>query len=246
MLGCLSVAHAQTKEVQVPVKGEVISGAVFSSTVTGIDYPLRIYLPHDYADTTLSFPAIYVTDAQWNFSHYVKFLDDNRKSIVLVGIEQGPNNRRAIDFKFPGSISYYRFLVDELLPRVESTLRIDASQRTLMGTSLGGLFVSTAMLLGDGSNPPFVNYVASDPSLGYSKTQMKELEKRRWSKTRKLNVNFVISGSMISPNRKAFPRFKRMLTSRPYEGLKIIQKTFSVHHNDMPKPTFEAAIEALF
>src|SRR5690606_3210919 len=84
------------------------------SAITGITYPLRIYLPEDYASSNESYPIIYATDGQWIFDGFASTLDEKGVDAILVAIGQGPDGRRNVDYLLPGAREYYRFLITEL------------------------------------------------------------------------------------------------------------------------------------
>lgn len=71
--------------------------------------------------------------------------------------------------------SFYRFLVDELRPSLAAAYPIDASDSTLVGDSLGGLFALHVLF-----NHPqsFRSYVAGSPSIWWNGEAILEDERR--------------------------------------------------------------------
>ena len=74
------------------------AGLTFTSKITGIEYPYHVYLPVGYAASTERYPLLVATDGQWSFPAFARMLDQRRKPMILVSIEQGPGDRRAIDY----------------------------------------------------------------------------------------------------------------------------------------------------
>lgn len=89
---------------------------------------------------------------------------------LLVGIGYPGASRRHIDYAptgVDGSQPFRQFLLNDVLPLIQRTFSVDASRQTLMGHSLGGLFVLETLFEqwaapGRGA---FQRYVASSPSV---------------------------------------------------------------------------------
>ena len=89
---------------------------------------------------------------------------------VLVAIAYPGASRRATDYApvAPGEPhAFRRFLIDEVCPLIQRTFDVNASEQTLVGHSIGGLFVLETLfeqfaLPGRGA---FRRYVASSPSV---------------------------------------------------------------------------------
>lgn len=167
--------------------GSVVTDT-FKSAAADETFDLLVRLPPGYEGSTRRHPVVYQLDAT--------FLDEFARSAgtlsqlaaqgvieepIVVGIghrgDQGPQRNRFIDFvpadpQVPSrtgrAAEFYRFLHDELAPRIESTYRIDASAgRAIVGHSLGGLMALYAFCQHepDGS-PAFRSVLAADPSYG--------------------------------------------------------------------------------
>src|SRR6478609_923747 len=136
-----SIASVSSASSSAPYKyvGTVQAELAITSTNTGITYPYHVYLPHNYETSGKTYPVIYETDAQWNFSYFSQTIDLKNKDVIFVGIEEGPPNsdRRAIDFLPNGAPTYIKFLKEEFIPLIERNYRTN-SHRTYVGTSYGG------------------------------------------------------------------------------------------------------------
>jgi len=65
------------------------------SSATGISYPVHVFLPKNYAVSSQKYPVVYATDGQWLADLYWAVKE---KNIILVAIEEGPKNRRVVDY----------------------------------------------------------------------------------------------------------------------------------------------------
>ncbi|TCK66752.1 putative alpha/beta superfamily hydrolase [Winogradskyella wandonensis] len=117
-----------------------------------------VYIPKNYNSSKISYPVIYMHDAQNIFDDATsytgewkvdEFLDKLRtKNSIVVGIEHG--NEKRIDEltpytneKYGGGLgdNYLNFIKNTLKPHIDSTYRTikSAEHTTLFGASLGGL-----------------------------------------------------------------------------------------------------------
>jgi predicted alpha/beta superfamily hydrolase len=162
------------------------------SKIVGQDYELYINLPANYNNTTKSYPVIYLLDAQWDFAllnaiYGQQYFDGFIPEIVTVGITWGgknPNadNLRARDFT-PTSIkgpiptgnaaNFLKFIKEELIPFIEKNYRV-TNDRTIMGSSLGGLFTLYALF---NETDLFNKYVLTSPALGWDNSSLYSYEK---------------------------------------------------------------------
>ncbi len=131
-----------------------------------IDTPrnLYIYLPDSYHNTDKKYPVIYMHDGQnlfstgtgssvsWRVDLAIDRLVSEGKleEVIVVGIPHAGDRRMAeyIPYRIPAGIAsrsegkeYAQYIVDTILPYVESKYRISSKRedRAVMGSSLGGL-----------------------------------------------------------------------------------------------------------
>ncbi len=217
------------------------------SKVTTIEYPIHVYVPEGYEDSKRRYPVIYATDGQWISKGFSSAIREKGKEVILVTIEQGPGDRRAIDYRLPGAIDYFRVLTEELLPTVESVYRIDPKERSICGTSYGGLLVGLILFMDDVEKPLFKNYLSFDGSFYEHRTATNALEKARYEASDTLAVTFYMTSATRYPNNNnVVTQFKKKLESRGYKGLNIIRKSYPVVHNDVAQPSFNEALDELF
>lgn len=216
------------------------------SAVTGITYPVHIYLPEDYASSNKSYPVIYATDGQWIFNGFAAALDDKSLDVILVAIEQGPNDRRSVDYLLPGARQYFLFLTTELLPTIERDYRVDTTQRTLSGTSYGGILVAAVLLLDDVVQPHFRNYLSFDASFYVHPHATADLQTERYNASHELPATLVLTSATKIGNDAHVTSFQRKLEARNFNGLKIYRKKYAVHHNNVAEPSFADALDLIF
>lgn len=211
------------------------------SVSTGISYPVHVFLPKNYSHQTEKYPIIYATDGQWLAD---LFGSVKEKDVILVAIEQGPNNRRSIDY-VQGVEAYFDFLSKELLPFIEGKYRVDSARRAVVGTSLGGLFVGYALLFDNIDKPYFNVYAAFDGTFGIAEQPLQEINKIRRGRSEKMNATVFLTGTKEG-NEKYVRKFQKALEDVDYKGLKIIKLTYKVKHKDITYPSFEDMVRILY
>src|SRR5690606_17712370 len=134
------------------------------------------------------------------FRGFSNIIDAQRKDIILVAIEQGPNDRRATDYRLPGAQTYFSFLTTELLPAIENDYRVDTENRTLVGTSYGGILSGLALLMDDVVNPAFKNYLSFDPSFYEHQGLTRQVEQTRFNASNEIHANLVLTSATLRGN----------------------------------------------
>ncbi len=216
------------------------------SSLTGIDYPLHIYLPPDYENSQLNYPVIYATDGQWVFEGFGEIIDQHEQEFLLVAIEQGPNDRRATDYLMPGAELYFEFIRTELLPLIENAYRVDTANRNFLGTSYGGVIAGLALLMDDSENPLFKNYLSFDPSFQQHPSTTIAMEEARYNASNNLNATLFITSAIPFGNNPHVNWYISLLQDRDYQGLTIYKRSYSVAHEDVASPSFRSALETLY
>lgn len=170
---------------------------IYSDEVKDTFY-VFVKLPKGYTTNTgQNYPAIFLLDGDiafpmsWSVVRYLQY-GNYIPDVLIFGIGYGglftsnTLNNRERDYSISnipqlktsgGGERFLNFIKKELLPLLKSTYRIDNSNLTLSGHSLGGLFVLYALF-----NEPdlFSNYIASSPfiQLNYD-ALIKTLEQKK-------------------------------------------------------------------
>ncbi|MBC3765332.1 alpha/beta hydrolase [Neptunicella marina] len=164
----VTLPNTQTKDIKSNINQQV--------------YRLHIQLPANYTDTNKHYPVVYLLDAQWDFPllsaiYGQQYYDGFLPELILVGITWGGENAdanklRRRDFT-PSDMdgnggsgqaaTFLKVIDQEIIPFIDEQFRSN-DNRTLMGSSLGGLFTLYAMF-----NQPqrFNQYIPSSPAVDW-------------------------------------------------------------------------------
>jgi len=153
------------------------------STVLSEDRELRVSTPAGYDSSGAAYPALYVLDAEANFSftvEIVRYLEMYKliPGMLVVGIDNTNRTRdmtpSPIQASAPryagagGADRFLKFLAEEAIPAVEKRFRT-TSRRALVGHSLSALLVIHALL----RNPDlFASYIAISPSVWWNEFEI--------------------------------------------------------------------------
>lgn len=134
-----------------------------------------------------------------------------------------------------GAGEFLRFITEELIPWVENEYPADATDRTLLGHSWGGLFALYALL----HNTTFHKYVVCDPDVNYEDKVIFEYEQDYARTHDSLPASLFISTSEES--------FVSILEKRQYKDLDVMYRDFrDLRHCEMVGPSFQAGLKAVF
>ena len=163
-------------------------GFTLESQNTGRTYPIGIGLPEDY-DPEQTYPVIYATDGSGKIHTLIETTRTLSRysgltSVIVVGIGNASRDSRTTDFtpspwqdlpalsgltaetvETGGGPAFYRFIRDELIPRVEDDYSADQNSRIYFGHSYGGLFGLHALQQAD---TPFSAFLISSPSVWWN------------------------------------------------------------------------------
>jgi predicted alpha/beta superfamily hydrolase len=212
------------------------------STVLDEDRDLLIYMPPNYLNSERRYPVLYLLDGRGSFHHATASVELLARTgwisdMIVIGIA---NVDRTRDFTFVrsedggpngGGERFLRFLESEVVPFVDSNFRT-YPHRTVVGHSLGGLCVFTAMI----SHPDlFHAYIAVSPALSADErssggvrpfsSRAKEFFADRASFKRFVYVT--MSSGEQKEWHQDLARFKKIIDESKPEG-------FEWHYQDMP------------
>jgi predicted alpha/beta superfamily hydrolase len=231
-------------------------------------YSIFVRLPKEYNTSGKKYPVVYHVDGNVYFdaiSSSLKRLIKKKKvasDAIVVGI--GYQNAyvmdslRERDYTYPravpadsfpvsgGGESFYRFIVMELMPHIEMTYRVDTTNRTLMGHSLGGYFVLFALLKETKDNSVFDNFVAASPSISYYNDYIpKQFRDLRYQEkdNRKTKLYLTIGELEIDEDpTDGFKNFDRILSALEFIQLKS-RVYRNMEHMGTAVPSFEDGLE---
>jgi predicted alpha/beta superfamily hydrolase len=202
----------------------------FTSTVVGQEYQLYVSLPSKYQeDTGVSFPVVYLLDGQYDFPFLTgvyggQYYDGFLPRFIIVGITWGgkdPNAGvlRGRDFtptkiaEMPesgGGPKFLEFIKKEVIPFIGSKYRV-TGDRTLIGSSLGGLFTLYALF-----NDPslFHRYILTSPALAWDNQILRSSEKKYEESGSTAPVLLFMGIGGLEPNVPDFQEFVERLKQK--------------------------------
>ncbi len=209
---------------------------ITSRLVPGQKYLLQIHLPAGYASSDQRYPVLFVLDSQWDFPlvtaiYGQQYYDGFLPAAVIVGVTWGGVNPdadalRGRDFTptpqariahSGNAPQFLAFLRDEAIPFVEANYRV-LPDRTLMGSSLGGLFTLYALLEAPGV---FNRFVLTSPAAGWDSDWIYHREQSFSAGTRWLPARLFMAAGGLEPDVADFERLAAQLHSRAYQGLEL-------------------------
>jgi predicted alpha/beta superfamily hydrolase len=225
--------HAQApKAVEIP--GTQL--LKITSTILQEDFSLLVQLPRFYEDTTRVFPVIYLLDGQWDFplvngqtggQYYDGFIPE----VIVVGIAwtgEHPNydSLRQKDLT-PTKIQpiphsghgpeFLSFIKKEVMPFIESKYRASKTDRTLIGSSLGGLFTLYTLFH---ETTLFNRYILTSPALQWDNGTIYAAESTYAANNSRLPVKlFMAIGGYEGV--AEFEKFAARLKGRNYKDLTL-------------------------
>jgi len=258
--------YAQIKESSTATIPKVeISGTQLlhlTSDITNEEYNLYINLPGGYGDTTKTFPVLFLIDAQWDFPlvqaiYGEQYYDGFLPEMVIVGITWGGKNPdydklRAHDLTptdvgqagtFGNAPNFLSFIKKELIPYVESKFRVKPDDRTLMGSSYGGLFTLYALFQ---EQAVFNRYVLTSPAIQWDNKLMYSLNKSFAEKHNELPAN-VFMGIGGYEDITGFQSFIDEIKAKKYKNLELHTKVVEgMGHSGAKAEGYSRGLQAVF
>ena len=231
------------------LKGEYVGKSALNSAVMGIVYPFHVYLPASYhQNIDKNYPIIYALDGQWNFKTLVNHIEQKNLEVIVVAIEEGPpgSDRRAIDYRLPGAITYLDFFRQEFMPLIESSYRINANNRSFQGASFGGLAATVFMLIDDHQQPLFKNYLANDAPYWDQAELMQNLIEKRLLLENKIDANLYITSAFPLGNHLTVINFIEGVEKLSIPNLTIHHEWYMVHHDNILNASLENTLELIY
>lgn len=248
-----------------PPQVEILGTQLLKITSSfGQEYALYVNLPRGYQDTTKAFPVIYLVDAQWDFPltqaiFGEQYYDGFVPASIMIGITWGGKNPnydslRARDLtptntrQLPQSGNapkFLSFIKNELIPFVEMKYRTKKNDRTLMGSSFGGLFTLYALFH---ETELFNRYVLTSPSVGWDSEVLYTYEKNYAEKNQRLPVRLFIGvGGLEGGEVLDVRKFVDQLKARHYKDLELETRVFeNIGHSGSKAEGYTRGLQAVF
>jgi predicted alpha/beta superfamily hydrolase len=177
-----------------------------TSKILSTDRELQVLVPENYdVNSQTSYPVIYLLDGDYNFHGISGMLDSLASKgqlipeVILVGIaDKGTSQYR--NFMTPSDLTpgkpsrgqaakFLSFIKKEVQPFIDKNYRA-ANHSTLIGQSMGGLFVLNALI----EEPElFSNYIAVSPSVWVDDQGIVGKAKDKLGKTQHAPINIFLS-----------------------------------------------------
>jgi len=260
LAACLlfTIVSARAQETAPAYQVERTSVHTVNSTKNGRTYDLYVKLPPGYADPKNAdkrYAVLYLTDGDYTFqvasgitrlAHNLKRLEE----FILVGLpnakgENGMDARRRdltpwVDDRTDGgrlgggAPAYLDFLIKDAMPLVEKTYRIDATRRTLVGQSYGGLFGLWVLF----TQPQhFSSYILTSPSIWYKEHALWGMEADYAKSHKDLKAKLYMATGSFEAARPGDKRYNResdmvanqqemakRLRARKYPGFQVVSE----------------------
>lgn len=224
------------------IQGKFTDGLKYKSKHTNIEYPYSVYLPPNYATSNKKYPVLYLTDGQW-VKEFHKAVEAHHKDFIVVAIEQGPEDRRMVDYRLPGALPYIRFLKEEMIPQIEKQYRTNAN-RVFWGASLGATVGEILLSQETDKKPYFTTYALSDGAFWANPPEIQEKVKAALAQPKSATMSIFTSGTRQG-NYITNLDFVNRVQSLNNSTLDIKNIELKETHNEMATPTFEYFIDAM-
>ena len=239
-----------------------------SSTFVEDDFKIFVYLPSGYSESNNNYPLIVGLDGDGEFENMAGIISEqiqkgNIPSSIFIGIGYGsisdndkkrnrdytPTETNGVeDFETGGAANFYKFIREELMPKMESKYRIDSTRKTLMGHSYGGLFTLFAMFQ-ERNNNPFDKFISVAASFWYDSGSIFEFEKKYADTHTDFPVKMytamgALEGAVMVAS---FEEMNEILDNRNYANLKIQHEVLKNYgHSRSDYISYQKGLEYVF
>jgi len=205
---------------------------------TDIDriYNLYISLPFDYQEGSSEYPVIYVLDGDLLFGTvkevvlHLSYVELKDSIVVGIGYDTDvigdifTNRYQDLVPNGPNYSKFTHFFIKELIPFIESSYRVDSSDRTLVGYSYSGLSSLAIMF----EYPDrFNKIIAMSPSLYHNQRDIFNLEEEFAGRSKELPVKLYLSVGALEEDLvdnmvSNLVELSDVLETRDYSGFTLV------------------------
>lgn len=267
LFACSNPERKETNSNSLNKEISLYSGAVRDS------FYISIQLPEDYYnDSIVKYPTVYVLDANFHFPMLASVVRQYEMGgllppMILVGIGYKSfklmDSLRVRDYMYPAALpsdemnavgggkKFDEFLINQLVPYVDSSYNTQKSNRSLLGHSFGGYFSLYALLNQiNNDKTVFKNFASASPSLWYNNFYLNQLTGKLKNRNNRdtLNIFMTVGGLEdsiwnISPVKK----LSTDILNADITDIKLQYKIYSdLGHMDVATITFTKALEAFY
>ncbi|MGN6532697.1 MAG: alpha/beta hydrolase-fold protein [Ginsengibacter sp.] len=234
-----------------------------SSIVSGQEYVLQILLPPSYNKTNQKYAVVYLMDSQWDFPlltalYGQQYYDGFAPELIIVGITWGgnhpnPDSLRARDYtptnekSFPqsgGADKFLSVIKNEVFPLVKKSYRVDDSDQTLIGCSLGGLFTMYTLF----THPEMFNrYVAASPAFMWDSNVLYKYEEQYHANKFNPSAKLFMCVGGVETSVPGYEKLAVFLNNRHYSNLQIESKVLeNTGHSGTKGIGYEKGLQFVF
>lgn len=235
----------------------------FESAILSGSRSITVVLPKEYTSAK-QYPIVYILDGDWNINHVPRIIKKLTESnsipkVIMVFVGNNDGETRTEDYLFPAdpdqgvskaeADKFLDFLKNELIPYID--LNYSTSQnRTIVGHSAAGYFVTYSLLNDPGTDPAlFKNYIAASPPAFWADNSIFNLEQSHSSTVTTFDRNLFIGvGSLEGAYFNiSVEQLYNNLYSRNHSGFNIkFTRLNGISHNSSEYLIYEEGLNYVF
>ena len=276
LLALFCVLTIACKQKHSEKKNTVNNGQQFTiySKAVKDSFYISVQLPLNYnRDSAKQYPVAVLTDANFYFPILAPLIYQYEKGgllppLILVGVGyksfEAVNALRVRDYLYPkaipsdemkapgGAINYYKFITQELLPKIDSNYKTEPRNRTLLGHSFGGYFSAFALLRQvTEKRSDFQSFVAASPSLWYNNNYLFQLPAMLKQPGDKDSLSLYLSaGALETPKEWTVEPLQKMNQQLKNAGINKLKLSSVIYtdtdHMDAGLISFIRALEKIY
>lgn len=200
------------------------------------NYQISVALPFGYADSDETYAVLYLLDPHFFMGTVTEQTRLLRAStelppLIVVGIGYPPDSEQsiaelrgrdyipAVNFSNPGSeqaTAFLNFIIDELIPHIDTTYRTNPNDRAISGYSFGGIFTLFALAK---TSDTFQRYLVISPNLPWSPAELQAWQTQIIPPNRELEAQVFISVGELEGSTPTLQNFDALLAD--YSNLEV-------------------------
>ncbi|RYU94501.1 alpha/beta hydrolase [Emticicia agri] len=263
--------HSDTKSNE-PIQTLDKKFNLYSEAVKDSFY-ISVQLPKAYFEKPdAKYPTVYMVDANFFFPMLAETVKQYEIAgllppMILVGIGYKSfatmDSLRERDYLYPASIpsdemkavgggkTFNNFIVNQLIPHIDTNFRTDTTNRSLLGHSFGGYFSLYALLNQiENNQTTFRNIGSASPTLWYNNYYLNQLTAKLQNRktTNPLSI-YLTAGGLEDPTWNINPvkKLSTDITNAKLPNLNLHQAIYTdLDHMDVAMITFSRALQGFY